>query len=124
MIKRVSRLEELGEIIREREPTEVLYDLGKGEERTELLVTHINEKSSITNRIASSPLIKLYGDNGEILMDITDSNRNTDGYSYRGLRPRGAVFEPPAHPPDELGDLVIDLDKGEKLAISQYARVE
>ena len=125
MIKRVNRLEELGEIIREREPTEVLYELGKeGKERTELLLTCIDGSSRITERIASSPLIKLYGDNGEILMDITDSDRNADVYSYRGLRPLGAVFEPPIHAPYELGDLIVDLEGSRKLAISQYAREE
>ena len=122
MIKRVNRLEELGKVIERGVPTEVLYDLGEGEERTELLVTYIDWKSRITDRIASSPLINIYRNNGEILMDITDSDRNADGYLYRGLRPRGAVFEPPTHPLYELGDLEIDLGEGKKLGISQYVR--
>ena len=80
MTKRVNRLEELGEIIREGKPAEVLYDLGKGKERTEALVTYIDGDSRISDRITSSPLIRLYEDNGGISMDITDSDGNADGY--------------------------------------------
>ena len=124
MTKRVNRLEELGEIIREGKPAKVLYDLGKGKERTEALVTYIDGDSKIVNRIASSPLIRLYEDNGGISMDITDSDKNADVYSYKGLRPHGAVFEKPVHTPYELGNLVIDLEDSRKLAISPYARAE
>ena len=124
MIKRVNRLEELGAIIRKREPTEVLYDLGEGEERTELLMTYIDGDSRATNRIASSPLIKLYRSKGGISMDITDSDRNADGYSYKNLRPQGAVFEQPDNPPYELGDFEINLGEDRRLGISQYAREE
>ncbi|MCH7534935.1 MAG: hypothetical protein IH948_04195 [Bacteroidetes bacterium] len=76
----------------------------------------------ITDRIASSPLIKLYRSNGEISMDITDSDRNADGYLYRDLRPLGAVFKQPDNPPYELGDLEINLGEDRRLGISQYAR--
>lgn len=124
MIKRVNRLEELGEIIGLGEPTEVLYDLGKGEGRTELLVTYIDGDSRTTNRIASSPQIRLYEDRKGTLMDITDSDKNSDGYAYRNLRPREAVFEQPNHPPHELGDLTVNLEGGRILGISQYAREE
>lgn len=128
MIKRVNRLEELGGIIRERKPTEVLYDLGEGEERTELLITYIDGNSRITDRIASSPQIRLYRDKGGILIDITDSDKAADRYSYNGLRPLGAEFEMPSRPSDELGyelgDLTVDLEGGRQLGISQYAREE
>ena len=124
MIKRVSRLEDLGKIIKRGEPAEVLYELGEGRERTELLVTYIDGSNRITDRIASSPLIQLCRDSDGISMDITDSDKNADKYSYRGLRPNGAVFEPPTYPPYELGDLDIGLDKGKKLGISQYLRAK
>ena len=128
MIKRVNRLEELGEIIELGEPIEVLYDLGEGRERTELLVTYIDGNSRTTNRIVSSPQIRLYKNKSGTLMDITDSDEATDRYSYRGLRPLGAEFEMPSRPPDELGyelgDLEINLGEGRQLGISQYAREE
>ena len=122
MIKRVNRLEDLGEVIERGEPAEVLYDLGKGKERTEALVTYIDGNSRMHDRITSSPLIKLCKANGGISMDITDSNQNADGYSYTGLRPQGVVFGKPTYPPYELGDLAIDLGEGKQLAISQYLR--
>ena len=122
MTKRVNRLEELGEIIREGKPAEVLYDLGKGKERTEALVTYNDGNIETYNRITSSPLIKLYEDNGGISMDITDSDQNADGYSYTGLRPQGVVFGQPKNPPYELGDLAIDLGEGKQLAIAPYLR--
>lgn len=121
----INRLDKLGEIITRGEPAEVLYDLGQGEERTELLVTYSDGKSRITDRIASSPLIQLSIDKDGILMDITDSDENADAYSYKNLRPDGAIFKQPTHPPYELGDLVISLDEGKrKLAISQFLRSE
>jgi len=123
MVKEVNRLEELGKIIRDGKPAEVLYDLGKGRERTELLVTYIDGDSRVTDRIASSPQVRIYEEDGRPLMDISDSDKDADSYSYKNLRPRGAVFEPPTHPPYELGDLVIDLgENNRKLAISQYSR--
>ena len=124
MTKRVNKLEILCEIIREGKPAEVLYDLGKGKERTEALVTYNDGNIETYNRITSSPLIKLSEDNGGISMDITDSDKNADVYSYKGLRPHGAVFEKPVHTPYELGNLVIDLEDSRKLAISPYARAE
>jgi len=124
MIKRINELEKLGEVIERGEPAEVLYGLGEGRNRTELLVTYIDGSRRITDRIASPPLIKLYGNNGAVSMDITDSDENADRYAYRNLRPLGAVFEQPTHPPYELGDLEIDLGEGKKLGISQYAREE
>ena len=128
MIKRVNRLEELGGIIREGKPTEVLYDLGEGDERTELLVTHIDGSSRTTNRITSFPQIRIYRNEGRTLMDITDSDEAADRYSYNGLRPIGAEFETSSRPSDELGydlgDLTVDLEGGRQLGISQYARGE
>ena len=119
----VNTLEDLGEIIERGEPAEVLYDLGKGEERTEVLMTHFGRNGKTVTRTASSPLITLSKDNGGISMDIIDSDRDANGYSYRNLRPQGAVFEQPTYKPDELGDLVINLeDLGERLVISQYSR--
>ena len=116
-VSKVNGLEELGEIIRRGQPAEVLYDLGEGEERTELLVTYIDGDSRTTNRIASSPQIRLYKDGGGTLMDITDPDENGDGYAYRNLRPRGAVFEQPNHPPHELGEpteVLYDLGEGKE----------
>ncbi len=124
MIKRVNRLDELGEIIGFGEPTEVLYDLGEGKERTELLVTYIDGNSRTINRIASSPQVRLYKDKSGTLMDITDSDENADRYAYKNLRPLGTDFEQPTHPPYELGDLTVDLGEGRQLGISQYAREE
>ena len=126
MTKRVNNLEKLGEIIERREPAEVLYELGEGRERTELLVTYIDGDSRITNRIASPPLTQLRRDNDEVSMDFTDSDKAADRYFYRGLRPRGTVFEMPSRPSDELGyelgDLAINLKGGRTLGISQYLR--
>ncbi|HEA46164.1 MAG TPA: hypothetical protein ENH99_00055 [Candidatus Pacearchaeota archaeon] len=124
MIKRVNNLEELGEMIELGMPAEVLYDLGKGKERTELLVTSIDRESRMTNRIASSPLIRLHRDESGTLMDITDSDEDKDRYSYKNLRPLKADFEQPTHSPYELGDLTITLEGGRQLGISQYARAE
>lgn len=118
---RVTRLEDLGEIIERGEPVEALYDLGKGEERKEVLVTLTDGDVKITNRITSSPLFELCKANGGTSMNITDSNRNADGYAY-SLTPQGAVFEQPDHPPYELGSLAIDLGKGKQLGISPYYR--
>ena len=84
-------------------------------------MTYIDQ-NRIADRIASSPLIKLYRANGGISMDITDSDRDANGYSYRNLRTQGTVFEQPTYNPDELGDLVINLEDGERLTISQYSR--
>jgi hypothetical protein len=125
MIERVNALEELGAIIKREEPRTVLYDLGEGEERTELLVTSIDGDSRATNRIASSPQVTLYRSNSRTLMDITDSDKDADRYSYRNLKPQGTVFEPSTlteEPNDELGDLVIELEGNRQLAISQYRR--
>ena len=128
-VSKINRLEELGEIIERGEPTEVLYDLGEGEERTELLVTYTDGSNNYSSRIASSPQIRLYEDESGTLMDITDSNENGDRYSYRNLRPLGAEFEMPSRPSDEsgydeLGNLTINLEGGRQLGISQYAREE
>ena len=125
MVKRVNRLEDLGELIRARKPAEVLYDLGEGEKRTEILLTYIDGDSIASTRIATPPVIKLYDDNGRLLMDINDSDKDADRYSYSGLTPQGAVFEQPKHPPHELGNLVVDLGgDNRKLAFSQYERRE
>ncbi len=124
MIKRVNKLEEVGEIIGEGKPVEILYDLGKEGGRTELLVTYVDGGSRVSDRITSSPLIKLCENKGGISMDITDSNQNADGYSYTGLRPQGVVFRQPENPPYELGDLAIDIGEGRQLAIAPYYRME
>ena len=122
MIKRVNNPEELGDIINEGKPTEVLYDLGEGKKRTELIVTYMDGESRISGRIVSSPLVKLCEKNGYTSMDIVDSDKNADGYSYRDLTPKGAIFEKPDHPLYELGDLTIDLGGERKLGISQFYR--
>ena len=127
-VSKVNRLEELGEIIERGQPAEVLYDLGEGEERTELLVTYIDGNNR-TTRIASSPKIRLYEDKSGTLMDITDSDEGANRYSYRSLRPLGAEFEMPSRPSDEsgyeeLGDLTVNLKSGGILGISHYARGE
>ncbi len=124
MTKRVYNPEELGAVIRERKPTEVLYDLGEGGKRTELIVTYMDGKSKISDRIASSPLIKLCEQEGNISMDITDSDTNADRYSYKNLRPKDATFGKPEHPDYDLGDLDIDLGEGRQLGISQFYRQE
>ena len=55
-------------------------------------------------------------------MEITDSNEGADGYTFRGLKPNGADFEPPEHEVYDLGCLVIGLDGDKTLAISQAFR--
>ncbi len=122
MTKRVKNPEELGAIINERKPTEVIYDLGEGKKRTELILTYMDGRSKISDRIASSPLIKLCAQNGAVSMDITDSDTNADRYSYKNLTPKGAVFETPDHPSYDLGNLAIDLGEGRQLGISQFYR--
>ena len=124
MIKRVNKLEEIAKIIGKREPTEIVYDLGQGKERIELLVTSIDEgsKTNISHRITSSPLIRLYQSGKEILMDITDSNKKSDAYSYNGLAPKGVILGEPKNPGYELPDLEIDLGNNKKLGISPYFR--
>ena len=121
--ERVNTLENLSEIIERGEPAEVLFDLGEGRERTELLVTQSDGSSRATNRISSSPRIKLYrGADGELLMDFADSDERADRYSYIGLTPRGAVYESPTcpdNPHDELGDLSIG-----NVHVSHYKRPE
>ncbi len=132
MVKRVNNLEELdvirnpkelSRIINEGKPTNVLYDLGKGPDRTELMVTHFCKGGEFLQRIASSPLIKLCEMEGGLSMDITDSNP-TDLYSYRNLTPHNAVYGKPEYPRDEVGDVRIDLGEGETLGITQIYRRE
>jgi len=133
LISMINTLFQLGRVMIEGKPTEELYDLGKGEKRSELLVTRIDGDTNVTDRIASSPLVKVTRDDKGVLVDITDSGEDIDvrpseaeeyvrGYAYRGLRPCKAVLEPTEHPQYELGDLLIDLEGGKKLAISQYLR--
>ena len=124
MSERINTLRELQRIIESAEPREFLYDLGEGENRTELLATYMDGSSSAVNRITSSPVFSFYEADDGLAMDIRDSDQNADGYSYDNLRPRGAVFMPPDNPPHELGDLVIDLQDNRKLALSQYERKE
>lgn len=119
----INRLDKLGEVIREGAPAEVLYDLGRGEERSELLVVFIDGENIVATRIDSSPQIRLSRDDRGLLMDISDSGEG-DRYSYTNLRSTGATFEPPNHPKYELGDLLINLEGERKLALSQYLRAE
>lgn len=64
------------EIVR-GEPAEMLYRLGEGRERTELLLTHMDGNNRYSARIDSPPKITLRRENGRTLMDITDSNGET-----------------------------------------------
>ena len=121
-MRTINRLEELGDVIKKGNPTEVLYGLGKGSKRTELQVTHVNGSTKISNRIASSPRFRLYRGKREILMDITDSDEDADCYTFRGLKPNGVDFEPPKHEEYDLGCLVIGLDGDNTLAISHALR--
>ena len=121
MVERVNNLEKLGEIIRGSEATKVLYDLGEGKGRTELLVTHMAGDSRMSHRVSSSPLVRLYGDG---LMDIVDSDKGNDAYSYLKLKPVGVEFTVGENQPYELGDLVVDLEGGSRLAIAQFVRAE
>ncbi len=119
-----NQLQNLGELINEGKSTDLLYDLGKGKEKTELLITLIDGESKAIARIESSPRVSLTSIvEGETSMDITDSNKG-DKYCYKNLKPTGAVFEPSKHPPYELGDLAINLDGGKVLGISHYVRPE
>lgn len=124
MIKRVNSLEKLGKIINSGKSDKMIYDLGKGEERTEILVTYIDGNTRVSDRIDSSPLVQLSQTEEGISMDISDSNENSDGYSYKNLKPSNAIYEQPTHSPYELGDLVINLERNKQLAISQYQRAE
>ena len=122
--ERVTELEDLGERINSGTPAEILYDLGEGEKRTELLVSYIDKETNVSQRITSPPRISLRVANGRTLMDITDSDSNTDGYRYENLTPQGATYEEQEHPPYELGNLAIDLGEGKRLGISPYFRSE
>ncbi len=95
MINKVNNLEKLTQIIKEGKPVEVLFDLGKGEKRTELLVTYLEDSIKISDRIASPPLIKLCLADSGVSIDIEDSDKHLDRYSYRNLRPQRTVFEQP-----------------------------
>tara|TARA_Y100000310_G_C20647840_1_gene797652 strand:- start:1481 stop:1870 length:390 start_codon:yes stop_codon:yes gene_type:complete len=126
MIKRVNNPKELGAVINEEYQGDILYDLGEGGKRTELIVTHVDEslgenKVVKSDRIAYSPLIRLYEDNEGILIDVTDSDSEP---LYEGLRPQEAIFEDPEHPDYELGDLQINLNSNgnEYLGITQFYR--
>ena len=124
-LKTVYNPRELGDVINARKPSEVLYDLGEGERRTELLVTHLDGDNIISSdRIAISPRIRLYEEAGEISMDFIPSGRDVEGRPYKDLRLQGANFEQPNHPKYELGDLAIDLGKGRQLVITQFYRAE
>ena len=123
MEKRADKLEKLERIINEGNPTETLFELGEGEKRTGLLVTYIDGESIISDRITSSPLIKLYNTNGRISMDIDDSDKG-DRYSYKNLKPQGAVFGHSRYFTHEFGDLAINLGNNKTLGISHYARPE
>jgi hypothetical protein len=122
MTKRIDNPEDLAGVINERKPADVLYDLGKGEKRTELIVTHVDGDSRVSHRVNSDPLIRLYGDNGALSMDITDSNENNDGYSYRNLKPQGATFNNPDYPQYEVGGLEVDLGEGKLLGITHVGK--
>jgi len=120
---RVKTLEQLGDVLGRGEPGEVIYDLGEGRERTELLLTYIDGNRKITDRIESSLLITLSeDDHGIISMEIIDSDKKADGYLYRGLIPQGVDFEPPTYPPYDLGYLVVDLEDDRKLTFCPYFR--
>ncbi len=122
MVKRVNRLDDLGKLITEGTPLEVIYDLGQGKDRTELLVTHLREDTYLTNRISSSPRIRLYQGKNGTLMDFEDSNMDADSYSYKALTPQKAIYSAPEHFPHDRGDLEIPLGNGRTLGISQYER--
>ena len=121
MTKRVKNLEKLAEIINNGAPVEVLFDLGEGTNRSVSYITYIDGKTTISDRIESSPKIRMYNEEGITFMDITDP---TDKYQYEGLTPQGAVFEESSNPPYDLGDLTVDLGEGKTLGITHFYRPE
>ena len=113
MTQTIDNLRELGDVINRGEPAEVIYDLGKGEDRTGLIVTlreraedGFREGFNVSNRVNDSPLIKWYESAGETAMDITDPTDNE--FEYRGLRPKRAEFQELDNPPYEKGDLEVE----------------
>jgi len=129
MIKRVSKLEELGEAIRQGEPSEILYGLGEGETKTNLHFTYVDGKRILDQRTGAPPLITLKRVNGQTSVDIVDSDKDEDRYSYTNLTPHKVTFERPTVPEDDLGYLVMNLDEdegesGKKFIISEYRRRE
>ena len=126
MEKREYNLKDLGAKINKKVPFEMQYDLGTGEDKSEFIATYMNDEMKSSVRIDSSPNVRLYESKGKTLMDITDSDANSDKYSYEGLTPHNAIYEKPKYVPDDLGTLVIDLneDGSERLAITQFLREE
>ncbi len=123
-VKTLRKLEDLEGAINKREPANILYDLGHNQERTELLVTYIDEETRVSERITTSPLVKLSVVEGKVLMDITDSDTSADKYKYANLTPENATYEAPEHPAYESGSLAISLGRGRMLGISQFYREE
>jgi len=128
MQKRINDLETLGNAIREGESFETSYDLGEGRERTDLLVTLVKGETEQpeTYRIETTPQIRLYEEEGKLILDITDSDEGKTPY-FEGLRPNGKVeLEGPN--PDyqgyDLGTLIVDIGDDRQLAICQTQRPE
>ncbi len=143
MTKRVNTIGKLGAYIASAimavGPAEATYDLGSGSERTEALITHIDEDDNrYSARVDLSPLIKINGNNMEVtdsngadLRNIDDSTGNSvriaDSYGtvqspFRDLIVNSTAIENPGHA-YELETLVSNLEGG-TLAIAPYSRPE
>ena len=128
MIKRVNNPEELSTIMRDGYQGDVLYDLGEGEKRTELIVTHVDENLGEdrvikSDRIASPLQIRMQRSEGGMSMDFT----HQDGKPlYENLRPKWAIYTAPDYSDYELGDLQINLNTegSEYIGITQFYRAE
>lgn len=72
MTQTITNLEDLGELVKKKEPAEAVLDLRRGEERSGFLITYINGESRKSDRVTSDLMFRLYKKNGEIFMDITD----------------------------------------------------
>lgn len=129
MIKRVNNPEELSNVMRDGYQGDVLYDLGEGEKRTELIVTHVDENLGEdrvikSDRIASPLQIRMQrSEDGRMSMDFTHQKGKP---LYENLRPKWAIYTAPNYPEYELGDLQINLNEnGSKyLGITQFYRAE
>jgi hypothetical protein len=122
MSETINNLRAFGEMINTGEPREVMYDLGEGPEKTELIITYIDGDKKVSERITSPPLVRLYSTADKTSMDITDLDSNPINDSYINLRPQKATFEDPDHPPHELGDLTVELEGDNVLGITQFQR--
>ncbi len=124
----INKLDELSELIKKGEPFEDEYDLGRGKDKTDLLLVYLEDGREVAyDRALSNPAISLHGVGDDAQINMSYNGIESENPFKESIRPQRVTYEFPENSQGQngeggKGELHIDWDENKRFTIAQYSR--